>query len=177
MAFITRIALPRNPLASRRGIFIMAKIPHEDKAERIETTRSLLAIGSSDGEIKRAVSAKYKCSPRSVERYIKDARKLLLEATQQSADEHRAGAFAFYSHMKLNAARDCDKIRAQERIDKLLGIELPQKIEHSTAKGSPLEIVLAPLLSKTDSELDAIISDQQAANGNASDTTDDDESE
>jgi len=75
-------------------------------------------------QIKRAFKQEYGASWRQTERYIAAARKILLEESQAPADEHRSDALAFYARvLDSGDASWRDKIRAQNSIDKLLGLQ------------------------------------------------------
>jgi hypothetical protein len=105
--------------------------PSPDEVEdRTLMVRRLLAQGQYDGQIKKVVAAHYKISPRTVERYLRRARDEMLAETGQDKSQLRAEGYGFYREMRANGkASDKDRLKAQERIDKLLGLEAPQKIQ------------------------------------------------
>lgn len=106
-----------------------------------------------NGEIKRMAAAKFGVKPRTIEHYLTEVRNERIEESGRTVDDHRADSFHFYiSVLRDKKADPRDKIKAQERIDKLLGLERPQKVESKN-----LDISLTPeeLAKMTDEELDA----------------------
>jgi len=102
--------------------------PNAEECEKIQNVViRLLGFGKQRTEIKNAIAAKYGLRPRSVERYLCQAKELMLAETGKSGNEHRADGYYFY----LSIVRDenqstKDRLKARERIDKLLGLELQQ---------------------------------------------------
>lgn len=91
------------------------------------------------------VAAEYGISSRTVERYLRRAREQMVEETGQPKDVLRAESVEFYRTVCQDSdAEDRDRIKARERIDKVLGLEAPQQFEHSGRNGAP--IALATLL-------------------------------
>lgn len=77
----------------------------------------------------------------------------MLKNLGRPREEHQADAYAFYdSVVKDKAQKTGDRIDAQERIDKLLGLESPQQIEHSGRDGGPVPF-MAVLAAAQHSEL------------------------
>ncbi|HEV3023438.1 MAG TPA: hypothetical protein VGX76_13280 [Pirellulales bacterium] len=124
--------------------------PTDDELEdRIERTRCLLAAGNRKADVKKALIAAYGVCARTCENYIARAREKILEGTGKPKDEHRAEALAFYETLKTSPESPVvAKIKAQERIDKLLGLEAPQKLEHAGADGQPLTFAALLLASQ-----------------------------
>lgn len=126
-------------LSALRGTMTRRRLNPHEVEERIELCVKLLRMGAYTGDIKRAIAAKYGCSTRSVEVPISRAREILVAESGRSREEHRAESLAFYSRMKGDdKAKDRDRLLAQERIDKLLGLESPNKTELSGPGGAPL---------------------------------------
>ena len=98
--------------------------------ERIEFVRKLLVQRHPKYTIKKLVRLKYGAdlSYVSIEGYLTRARELLIEVLDEKRRPHRAKALAFYESI-LNDPKTTarDKIKAQARIDKLLGLESPQR--------------------------------------------------
>jgi hypothetical protein len=111
-------------------------VRHPTEAEiedRVLMCRRLLSQGRYDGEVKKAVAAHYRCSPRTVERYLRRARDELVAESGKGRDELRAEGYGFYREVRGNAnAETRDRLKAQERIDKLLGLEAPTKVDVAT---------------------------------------------
>jgi hypothetical protein len=111
----------------------------EQLEERIERTREMLASGLQKRVIKRRLAKRYGVNPRTCETYLARARELIVQASGRARPEWRAESLAFYESViadRLASTRD--KVKARERIDKLLGLE-----DKST--GNPLEEILATL--------------------------------
>jgi len=112
----------------------------KEEKEEIQThVLRLLAGGNYPSDIKRVIASKYEMSPRSVEGYISRARADLLEQIGIRTEEHRANAYGFYrSMMKNKKLAPKDRLKAQERIDRLLGLESAQKHEVTGKDGAEL---------------------------------------
>jgi hypothetical protein len=123
--------MPAEPRRRRKRRKPQAETRQPTDAElqaRIDRCRQLLGQGKYDGEVKKIVAAQFKLSPRTVERYLRRARDLIVADTGRDKQEHRAESYAFYVEVRGNAkALPKDRLRAQERIDKLLGLEEPQR--------------------------------------------------
>ena len=102
------------------------KLEHRD---RIESVRKLLAIRTDKGEIKRFLKKTYGVGARTAEKYLSRARAKLLDETGIPKQEHKAGAYAFYAGMVSDENQEPSiRLKAQERIDKLFGLEAPSKL-------------------------------------------------
>jgi len=83
-------------------------------------------------EIRKELVAAYEVSWRQADRYVSRARELIKDDLRRSPTEHRADAYSFYRGIIEDPdVAPREKIRAQERIDKLLALEKPQKIVRS----------------------------------------------
>ena len=110
-----------------------------EKEQRLRLTCQCLAAGMRDGDIKRAVSSKFGCAPRSVERDITEARRQLRAHRDRDRADLQAESMAFYEQILQNPqAKTGDKLFARKRLDQLLGLEEPQKLEHSGPAGGPI---------------------------------------
>jgi hypothetical protein len=94
---------------------------------------ALLAIGQTKGQIKIALSKRFRgMSPRTAEDVITAARELLRDATGLTEDEHRNNAYRVYMEFVSNTRLGgWMRLKAQERIDKLLALEGPVKVDVS----------------------------------------------
>ncbi|WP_339732503.1 hypothetical protein [uncultured Gimesia sp.] len=102
--------------------------------------RKMLGMGKYTSDIKQAVAQEFHLSRRSVERYIKRARKEMVERTGISVEYHRSDAFHFYRSMINDPkAHPREKLRARERMDKLLGLDMPVKT-HLEPELTPAEL-------------------------------------
>ncbi|MEZ6073571.1 MAG: hypothetical protein R3C10_25655 [Pirellulales bacterium] len=100
------------------------KITREENRRRLDTVRELLNQRRTKAEIKRELRRRYSVGARTAERYLSRVRGEILADTGRPRSEHHAEAYAFY----LKIARDeevstRDRLRAQARIDKLMGLE------------------------------------------------------
>lgn len=115
------------------------KPPRKPRADRINTERAQamvvtwLSLGLTKGEVKRELNKQYRTmSPRTAEDIISAARELMVKASGISEDEHRDRAYNFYRTYVINPKKgDWVRLKAQERIDKLLALEGPVKVELS----------------------------------------------
>jgi len=103
--------------------------------ERVVEVENLLRAGPIlKSTIIAHVKKKFNVEWRTAEEYLARARARLLLRLDQKKSEHRAESLAFYEGAILDSqATVGEKIRARERIDKLLALELqhPVRIEHS----------------------------------------------
>lgn len=118
-----------------------AKGTIEEEELRIRVVLELIAEGRPKGEIKKLVASQFGVAPRSVERYHSRALVRLRQETEKSITELRAESFAFYlSVIRNSKASLSDKLKARQRIDKLLGVDVP-------LKHGPIELI-APVLNE-----------------------------
>ena len=103
-------------------------------SQRVLQAKRLIERGWYDGEIKIAIAEKEGCSRRTVERYIALARKMIQASTGRSVEELRRDAIAVYRGVVRKSTDDKNRLRAQERIDKLLGLEAPAVV-HQEVRG------------------------------------------
>ena len=99
--------------------------------ERVEMTARLLAKGLYKGQVKAAIIGQYAVSARMAETYISRARCKLLAETGRPKIEHRAESYAVYAEIRQTAKQDIVRLKAQERIDKLFGLEEATEVRHS----------------------------------------------
>lgn len=128
--------------------------PTKDEGEQIQAyVITLLGRMKRPGEIKKDVANLFGLEPRSVERYLSRARKEMRTETGKDKAEHRTDALYFYrSILEDNEASHRDKIRARERIDKLLAIDLPSVV-HGENVNLNIDITPEQLAGMTDEEL------------------------
>ena len=100
--------------------------------------------------LKRKIKHRWDIEWRQADEYIRRARERLLIHLNQSREEHRADSLAFYEGIMLNDdAAIAEKLRARERVDKLLGLEQPQQIQAEiTARPSGISVESLDLESK-----------------------------
>jgi hypothetical protein len=128
----------------------MAKPTKEDIEARIEYTLFLLSRRLYKSDIKRMLIRKYSIGARTCENYLSRAREILIKGTGQTKEEHRVASLNFYE--SIIAGPDStlrDRIYANERLDKLLGLEAP--LQHDvTSHGEYIMEVIETVVSKED---------------------------
>ena len=111
--------------------------PTKATDELISLAEDLLARRFSKGDVKRLLTARYvkdnpkgRISPRTLEVVISAARANILGGTGRDREEHRAESLALYqSVIRSPGVAPKDRIRAQECVDRLLGLSAPLKHE------------------------------------------------
>ena len=107
-------------------------ISREDIDKRIELTRTLLNKRWQKWKIKKAIIKKWGVTPRTCENYLASARVGLVEQASAPTHDHTADAYGFYlSVVQDKTASTANKIKAQNSIDKLLGLEAPKRVQVS----------------------------------------------
>jgi hypothetical protein len=88
------------------------------------------------GEIKRALKKQFGISPRTCENYLREARRRYAEERDMTRDEEVERSLGFYEGIVSNdRIEPGTRIRARERMDKLLCIEKPAEVKHSGTVG------------------------------------------
>lgn len=129
-----------------------------ERREILEFVTLQLARGYRVSQIKtRTVehfANRFPISRRTVENYLRRARERLLNDSGRPVEEHRAESLAFYREVSTNPEADIkDRIKARERIDKLLCLEVQAK----ESRGTIVVNVTAEQISQmSDDELDAL---------------------
>jgi len=135
------------------------RTPDDEIEGRIVVTVALLAQGVRKSQIKRILASKFSVSARTCENYLARAREQLLEEVREERDEQRSLSLALYRSIISNPNSTMkDKILAQQRIDRLLGLEAPIKWASTTTDGQDVVPAAAPmdLRSLTTEELIAL---------------------
>jgi hypothetical protein len=133
----------------------------EEVAERIELCRSMLLRRVPKATIKKAFRQRFgqDIDHGTIERYLTRAREAMLVDLTRGRQNHRAGSLAFYeSVLADHNASLRDKVKAQERIDKLLGLE-------DKSNQPPLEVVLGQLPAAISEPLRGLLAERVRANG------------
>lgn len=103
-------------------------ISKEQQLQLIRLIKKMLGMGKYASEIKKAVNQEYGLSTRSVERYITRARREMVKHTKVSLEDHVAEAYYFYRGILTDPeSTQRERLRARERIDKLLGLDQPTR--------------------------------------------------
>ncbi|MCA9014062.1 MAG: hypothetical protein KDA74_25515 [Planctomycetaceae bacterium] len=115
-------------------------LSEEDRERVVRLIKKMLGMGKYSSDIKQAVAQEFQLSRRSVERYLKRARQEMVARMGVSLECHRAEAFYFYRSVINNQnAHPREQLRARERLDKLLGLEIPVKM-HTEPELTPAEL-------------------------------------
>lgn len=105
-----------------------------ERERRIKATADLLSNGVRQGDIKRVIAQRFDVSPRSVERYLRQARAVLIdELGEGDTDLHRARSLDTYRRILRESDNDGHILAAQGRIDRILGLEhqfTPATVKH-----------------------------------------------
>lgn len=118
------------------------RTPEAELEARVAVTVELLSQGVRKSQIKRILVNRYQVSARTCENYLSRAREELLTDLREERDEHRGTALATYRALLRNPnAKVKDKILAQQRIDKLLGLEAPVRLAMTDTDGVDLPSV------------------------------------
>jgi hypothetical protein len=115
----------------------------EEYQDRIEFVRSLLVRRVPKHTIKKLVRLQFAVDLRHepIERYITRAREQILLDLDRGRDEFRSESKALYESILADTkAKHGDRIKAQERIDKLLGLEAPTRNLHGNDPENPLPV-------------------------------------
>lgn len=114
---------------------------------RVDLCITLLATRMHKSQIKSAIRqfvAKQmgidrEVSARTCEEYLSRAREQMAERRKQTTDQHINNGLGLYEQLIRDSKTPHHvKLRAQERIDILLGIEAPKRTEITGAEGAPL---------------------------------------
>lgn len=107
--------------------------------------------------IKKLLREQFGLSSRTSERVLARVRERMMERTGKEKEAHKDDAFAFYDSVIRDAAAPLRlKILAQERIDKLLGLQAVERHEHSGPGGGPIPILETDLDAD---QLDSVLED------------------
>ena len=124
----------------------------ETQALIVQLIQKMLGRGYHNSDIEPAITKKFEISHRSVERYITRARREMREEVENYLEHHRVDSFFFYRSVIENPkAVERDRIRARERIDKLLGLDTQAPSEKDLSN-----YTLKELNKMSDEEFDAV---------------------
>ena len=106
------------------------KPTRNEQAERVHAARGLLGSGLTDGQVKKELAARFDCSPRTVERYLRRAREAMVAERAVGITEMRANAAEFYARMAADpTAPHAVRLKAMEATAKLYGLNAPARVE------------------------------------------------
>ena len=125
----------------------------EQRTLILRLINKMIGLGRYSSEIKTAIVDQFHLSPRSVERYLRSARREMVERVEAPLEQHRADSFYFYRGV-INSVESStrERMQARERIDKLLGTDSVVRF-----KPDPWEEGLSPedIKNMSDEELQA----------------------
>ena len=117
--------------------------------EHVHLAEAMLSRRFTKGQVKELLRKHFEAknetvSPRTLETILARARENLVERSGKPRELHRDDAYHFYtSVLQAKDATHVARIRAQERIDKLLGLEAPTKLELAGKDGGPVKVDLS----------------------------------
>lgn len=114
----------------------------EEMEERVEFMSKLMALDLRKGHLRREFQKQYgPVSHQTLSRYESRARARNLESLNRPKPEWVSESIEYYREIAQDPATEPrDRIKARERIDKLLGLEAPARTEHSGVDGGPIQI-------------------------------------
>jgi hypothetical protein len=123
--------------------------PKDELRERVEFTVFLLNRGLRKHAIKAQLAKRYGVSARTCERYLRAARKLIRKESGKTLSRHRLEALWFYESVVSGPdATLRERMAAQWRIVRLLGLDAPQRVRHGGDPHSP------PIMTREAKEVD-----------------------
>lgn len=138
------------------------KPTNDEIAERIELCRSMLLRRVPKSTIKRAFRQRFGADidHGTIERYLTRAREVMLTDLTRGRQTQRANSLALYESVLADPAVTVrDKVKAQERIDKLLGLE-------DKSNQPPLEVLLGQLPTTIAEPLRGLLGQRVRSDGN-----------
>lgn len=108
----------------------MYKPTNNELNARIARVADLLSHGLTRTQVHEACKQEWGVGWRTSERYMARAREFLVFETKMDRTEHVAMAYQYYaSILRSPRAEIREKLIARERMDKLLGLEVPFRAE------------------------------------------------
>jgi len=105
--------------------------------QRVKRCVDLLVNGTYKHEIKRQLKVEYGVSTGTVERYLHRARTILVTELEKDRSFARGESLSFYRKILEDPMADPElKLKARERIDKLLGLNEPTLVHQHVSGGT-----------------------------------------
>lgn len=127
----------------RKSVIDFSKLTAKEQFDiRVDFVGSLLARAYRNSEIREQFREKFGvyCS-RTIDRYVSRAKRKALMATKMPKEDWIASSLSTYRQVIRNAeTAPADVIKAQARIDTLLGLDEPKKVEMAGPGGGPIQI-------------------------------------
>lgn len=138
------------------------------KQFRIIETEKLLVAATHDTHVLVEVQRRYGIKEVTAREYLREAKRNIIEAVRKDHLEHLAEAINFYRQVIANTNEPTiNRIKAQTRLDKLLGLEAPQRhILFPSTESPPFEPALQrqalqnPLILEKAAELDELLAQE-----------------
>lgn len=129
-------------MKKRKSKDAVVRLPQDEIDERVEYIMELEAQALLPGQMKRAFREKYgDVSKSQIAEYVGRARARVQESHKERVEELGKKAIARYEAIIRDPATDPNsRIRAQERIDKIWGVEAPSRSELSGVNGGAIQI-------------------------------------
>ncbi len=129
----------KTPSTNKRGSIAQLE-------RRVKHVYEMLVAGKTKTEVKRYCKSEWGVSARTCEDYLKRARESIFMELHQDQDSHRALSLSTYKAiLSSDKSSQADKVRAQTRIDKLLGLERPELFAAVDKEGNDLPTPMDPI--------------------------------
>lgn len=126
----------------QNSILSHKRSPGEIRAGRVEIVLHWLQRRVwTPQELRRAIIDRWGVDQGLADAYIREARQQMLVELRKGKEEHRCQSYLFYRSFILDPELSPEvRLRAQERLDRLLGLDSPSEIDlHVTAQTVPVE--------------------------------------
>lgn len=131
-------------------------------AEKMAFVREKINERARVSAIKKAFAEKFKTTPRAAERFITDVYAEIRLESGRKPEEHRQDSYAFWtarvSDMNLPMR---DRMRAQEQLDKILGVHAPIKTAATDVSGKDVVPERRLTLAELDEALNLLDADKE----------------
>lgn len=151
------------------------KVDKEELRGRVRHTLYLIQNHLHMADVIARLRKEFKVSRRQAYNYVDHAKKLLVEHTQMSKDEHRGRSYRFYANIITMSKDQCDangvtvreKMDAQKALDKLLGLDAPIQVaaELTGKDGGPVAVAVREVVVGTREEAAAVLAALQSPGG------------
>lgn len=128
----------------------------DDIEARIEEVVVMLSKGMRTGKIKRLIGNRYLVKHRQINLYIARARARIYARRDSPRNEIQADSLAFYELVASGGIKDSsvrDRLVARKRVDELLGLDEPKRIELSGRVDTDSEMRELMVKAATDKDL------------------------
>ncbi len=116
------------------------KSTNQEILDRIEFTAQLMGSGAPDYAVKQKVRQEYGVSRATCLRYMSRARGLMIAWTERPKQDHFVDSYNHYRTIIQTTSDPVAKLRAQERIDSLFGLDA--KYTGGTTNNTQFNVIL-----------------------------------